>query len=343
MKNKKTIVVFLGFSLAGFLVYLNFKTPFFNVQNYNEVNHSLFGKIDPLLGYAHNENYLPKSTDKDFEIAFDNPAYTHHQNGFVSLSYKTSSDAKKIIILGSSTSDPYMYNGNWPMKFHEILKDMNIPHIIYNGSVSGYNSSQVVTKLIRDALLFEKIDLIITYMGGNDFLGNVDVIENHPSIHPYQQKILENVKVYSNKDLSNWNKIKSFFNGFYKKSNSHIVLGVKNSNYSSHLIKNIKYIKAICDVNKVNYIHVVEGVISKESQRITDSVLSNKNLLLERNLKFFLNTVASNLVNEKYVYSIQENIPKDEKLFYDSVHMSDKGNKILAEEIYSVTKRFLNQ
>jgi lysophospholipase L1-like esterase len=328
-----TIGIFIIFS-ALYLV----RNPTHPLEDYSEIEHSLFGQLDPILGYAHNENYRAKDTDTELRINFNNNEYTHYTNGFVGLTYRANENPKKIVILGSSSTDPYLFAGNWGLKFHHLLIKRNIPHIIYNGAVSGYNSSQILAKLERDVFSLGKIDLIISYLGGNDFIGNEDILLNHPGIHPYQKKLYEKLNISLPADISEWNRIKFAIKQFRNKSVKNLQLGVVNPNASQNLIKNIQYMKAVCEVNGVAYMHVMEVVITNESQRINGSKLSSANPGLEKNMSNFLSDVYLNLKNKKYVYSIQDDIPKNQKIFYDSVHLSEEGNTLLAAQIYKLAE-----
>ncbi|MBC7540337.1 MAG: SGNH/GDSL hydrolase family protein [Bacteriovorax sp.] len=338
MKNKNKVIIVIIASSAFFILLLLsiIQNPIHRLEDYSEIEHSLFGQLDPILGYAHNEKYKRKDTDKELKISFNNNEYTHYSNGFVGLTYKANENPKRIVILGSSSTDPYLFAGNWALRFHDLLIKINIPHIIYNGAVSGYNSTQILNKLERDVFSLGKIDLVISYLGGNDFIGNEDILENHPGIHPYQKRLFENIKISLPADISEWNKLKFAIQQFIKKPAKDMQLGVINPDNSQNLVKNIQYMKAVCDVNEVAYMHVMEVVISNESQRINGTKLSSVNQGLEKNMSNFLGDVYLHLKKKNYVYSIQEKIPSNQKIFYDSVHLSEEGNAILAAQIFNL-------
>lgn len=337
-KYKVLGIIFFGIMLIALSMSFLFSNPSFDLEKYTEINHSLFGKLDPILGYAHNEQYQSKNTDNELKIAFANGAYTHYANGFVGLAYRENDKPIRIVILGSSSTDPYLYEGNWPLKFHGLLVQKNIPHIIYNGAVSGYNSSQLVAKLQRDVFSLGKINLVISYLGGNDFVENEDIVENHPGIHPYQKKIFESIEDSISNDVSPWRRIKFVIHRLIDKQKNVVQLGVINSDYKLNFTNNIQYMKAICDINKTAYIHIMETVITNESQRISGTKLSSSNLDFEKSISHFLNETYFTLKKNNYVFSIQESMPKNRKIFYDSVHLSDEGNALLAAQILGLAQ-----
>ncbi len=81
------------------------------------------------MGYAHNENYQYKNKDKKLNVHFNDEEYVHLKNGFVKMEFNPNQKPLKIAILGSSSSDPYLFDGNWPLAFHKLLIDKKIPHI----------------------------------------------------------------------------------------------------------------------------------------------------------------------------------------------------------------------
>ena len=78
--------------------------------------------IDPHLGYS-------RSGDVE--------GYVIHKH------CDESKEFLKIMITGGSTTDDTFSNQrSWPSFLSEILNERKISHIIYNGGIVGYNSSQ---------------------------------------------------------------------------------------------------------------------------------------------------------------------------------------------------------
>lgn len=332
MKSKVLIFSILCIAALSFFV---FRSPGIDFEHDGEMTLSLFSQLDPLLGYAHNEKYLPRDKDSELQIHFNDSEYIHYQNGFVGMNYRADDKPLTIVILGSSSSDPYLFNGNWPLKFHRLLKQKNIPHRIFNGAVSGYNSHQLLTKLMRDVFQIPNVNLVISYFGGNDYVENEDVSVDHPSIHPYQIKLFEQLNIYSPADKSFFENLKLAVKKLIGKKASHLQLGQENKNYAKNFAMNIRYMKAACDLNHILYFHFMESTITNEAQRINGTKLSINDPRIEKGIQQFLKTVFLEFKNSSYVFSLQDKIPSDKKIFYDSVHLSSEGNEILSSLIYS--------
>jgi lysophospholipase L1-like esterase len=309
--------------------------PNFSGEDFQEDQHSIFAALDPLLGYAHNPHYEQKLSDVGLQLHINEPEYISLKNGFVKMIYKPTENPIKITILGSSSADPYLFNGNWPLVFHKILSKQNIPHIIYNGAVSGYNSTQLLMKLVRDVFVLDKQDYIILYHGGADCIENTDVIVNHPNIHPFSKQIAEQIfKGPPLKDLSLLNRIKSVIFGFKYP----IQLGPTNANYIENSIKNTKYMEAVSKINGAQFIHFQEVYSTSESQKIKKQNVSPVSETQDLQIARCLERTHSMLEKISYSFSLQDEVPKNKKIFYDSVHMDIAGSTIIANQIYDKLK-----
>jgi lysophospholipase L1-like esterase len=147
----------------------------------------LFLALDPILGYAHRDNE-PMSK----------PIQTPHEiiPGFVRYGLHTYN--KRIVVLGGSTTDPFLYGHSWPEELAKLLQAENFEVSVFNGGVGGYSSSQELLKLIRD--VFElKPFLVIVYDGLND-LDNWSPTP-WPMVHSYQRNIFNYVAQSSGREF----------------------------------------------------------------------------------------------------------------------------------------------
>ena len=84
-----------------------------------------------------------------------------------------------MITGGSTTDDTFSNQKSWPSFLSKILKERKLSHVIYNGGIVGYNSSQELLKTIRDINIL-KPHIVISYSGINDFYRGTNDF-----IHPY--------------------------------------------------------------------------------------------------------------------------------------------------------------
>jgi hypothetical protein len=97
--------------------------------------------------------------------------------GFKIFGNKENKNAKIIVTLGGSTTDPYINNWiSWSEYLYRKLSAVDKNIVIYCGGFSGYISSQELIKLIRDVLPLSPY-AVISYSGVNDM--------KRPPFHPF--------------------------------------------------------------------------------------------------------------------------------------------------------------
>lgn len=135
--------------------------------------------LDPHLGYAR-----PPGGGAD-ESAWRWPGFK--------TSGDRSDNAKRVIILGGSTSDPF-YADDWGVWSDTLLKRFTQnakPTVVFNGAVSGYSTNQEVLKLLRDGAPLAP-DIVISLSGVND-LNFSHSLRDHPMVSPYQAQVLSSL------------------------------------------------------------------------------------------------------------------------------------------------------
>lgn len=321
-----------------------------HVESAGERDLSLFSKLDPMLGYAHNFASAQKP-DSGIEFKFNHlEAYRDLKNGFIVTEYKPTEVPLKIVILGSSTADPFMYEGNWPWQFHQKLTELNQPHIIYNGAVSGYNSSQMLIKLFRDVFNLQKIDMIIVSGGLSDAPYVGDSVEENVAINPYQLEIVQKYageKTFNPKELHYFPNIQWAFHHLLHflnlNSPTRIVLGVENKDPQRTLTNSVQSMKALADLHGVKFYYFFQPFnFVKHSELIKTRNIDNEYPIeaYENIIKMRQSTLAA-LKKDSYVFDHQQALTEAcANLFRDMTHMNISGNLLLAD--YIVAQLFPN-
>lgn len=269
--------------------------------------------IDPLLGY---------SRSGDLE------GYVVHKH------CDESKEFLKIMITGGSTTDDTFSNQrSWPSFLSAILKERKISHVIYNGGIVGYNSSQELLKTIRDINIL-KPHIVISYSGINDFYrGTNDFIHPYTSLHiskniiPIIEKDIDTVEEkYTNSDMC---------------SPTRIGYGLESCN-SGGLIwyNNMTRMRAISVNENASFYGILQPTVFS-GDYLLDSVL-DKYIRLQHSQEA-LNIIEENIkiaqrliVDKKDIYSF-ENIFKYKKdIFYDHCHCSEIGNYMIAKEVFKL-------
>lgn len=289
------------------------KINYFNIMEYwgGRNDYNLY---DPICGYS-------RSGDLD---------------GFRTWGNKESKN--KILILGGSTSDDdYSAFTSWVEYFYNIIKnDYNNDIAIYNGAISGYESSQELLKFLKDGIWLEP-NIIIQFNGVNE----VDIDIKHPLVNKYIQYICKNK--FSNimdKDVIEAPKM-----GLRSASNLELSFGLEiNTETHKSWIMNMRTMGAICREFNIKYYGILQptsifGEHKDEFIKKFNKILIKCGIVkLEARKEFYKNIITKHCsLNGIYDFcNIFKNI--EGSLYFDEVHYTDKANKIIAENIYDLIK-----
>lgn len=334
--------IFISFSIVVVILivaesYFFFKDNHFpifynnsSIYELTEIQVPLFKRYDINLGYSHNDDFIREHQNNntnpypDF-IWMPDREVKILDNGFVKYSFQPNRDSAIVIaVLGNCSTDPFLFNGNWPIELHKHLTKLSIPHIIFNGAVSGYNTSQNTIKFIRDVIYIKpKVNIFISVDGETDYPEGGDVSINHPFIHPYQVQLAESFLVgrplNDPKVLPNLQY--SFFKLTEKKSN--IQAGLQRSNYLNSYVQNIKIINQIAKINNIEFLHFIQAI-------------DKKYLSHNKNLSIFFQKALFKLKESK-IESHSLQIPElSSKHFIDNSNLTREGSKIVSNYILKV-------
>lgn len=314
-----------------------------------EDEQALYGTIDPLLGYTFSDKF--ESTLSNEAINLEHKNFKKIPGGYFQFEYQAESNPITIMTSGNCDTDGHLFFGNWPYQLHLLLKGKSIPHIIYNGGVSGYNTSQEVLKVIRDLSTFPKVDFLITYNGFTDIPSTDDTVPNHPYLHPQHLSLSEKI---TNPILENFNpsflpnlqfligKVISFLT--LNKRSSGLSYGRKISNWKKYYRRNLEILNLIAKQNNTEFIHVFQTLLSpqeKQGLNLEPKFYHVKNV----ELAFKEMTALKALIQDlPYSHLDAQNIPRNRDYFLDSHHLTEKGSHELAKIIHQkliVSPRYL--
>ena len=329
--------------------YVQFKkySLFYQTPQIDELNHRLFKVLDPVLGYAADPFFVPNGDDAKSGYFSPKERTANAKDGFVILDGVTSEPPIKIVILGESTTDPYLFGGNWPWALHEILLKKNISHKIFNGAVSGYTSTQQLVKIIRDVLHMEKPDIVIAYNGLADTPEIDDTVPNHVGVHVYQKYLADTLSgnLREGRDPIYLPNLQYGLNYFYVKYfarvPSFVQYGVTNSDNLSTFITNTKAMNAICNVNGIKFYHFLSHFQHQDSQADLKHPLAGESPLSDKDRNGIINFLKKSeqlLQGESYSKSYADILPHDEQVFVDEGHTNEHGSQLIAEKMFQDIK-----
>lgn len=252
-----------------------------------------------------NLGYIQK---KQFEL------FTSHIN--------QDADTFKIVTLGGSTTYwNYMWeNKSWSEQLAELYKKTGKNVEIYCGGMQGYTSTQEMLKCIRDVIAL-KPDLVISFSGANDV-----VREERFQCHPFA---FEHLRV--------------LFKGFEDKFGTdmpRIDYGLRNKiGNAEQWVMNIQIMKCVLDLYSIKFISFLQPMVNfyggnlsgDERYYIQKDKRENVKEYIKNNQKFC--DAVENLIQEDYIISLRD-LLDGEDVFWDHVHVNERGNTLIAEAIF---------
>lgn len=261
-------------------------------------------KLDVMLGYT----YTLKQDSKC--------------DGYFIYGNNRISDYKILILGGSNTETNRAPFPCWvEIMFNNYLKEKNVT--IFNGAISGYTSSQEVMKLLRDIDRI-KPNLVLSYGGYNNLYQYVEK-SNRPFHIAISQKIF--LQYAKKEELEMANEL--FDNG--------------NEDVFECWVKHMKYLHAISMINESDFCAFVQPFI------YTKKCMNGH----EKRLVKMLNTIfSSEMINKckeyitmaekaskeyNYIFNFTS-ILEQKDVYMDICHVNEEGNKMIAENVWTIVK-----
>ena len=351
---------YLGKNSVGFLI--NFNSTFSKILK----NDCVRMKTNLILSHQHD-------TKNGCEVLGSHKTDDHF------IYYKNNSDnlkSLKILTLGGSTTDGYFKmfsNSNtWPYLLSKIC-NIEFNCEVVNGAVGGYSSSQELLKYLLYADLFKGFDFVVSLNGINEINLDRGLKKELRKEYPYYTKLqffmsksekwikqnknkitlLPNVisfVKYAQQNNNNINIVdlvqKNKLEGNEKKKN------YDNLDFNSNLWKkNISYLNSLSNNDGIKFINFLQPTmgldhiniqwLNKSSDFAIHKNFMNSQTKIDTNYIYIkLRKICANL---EYCVDISHIAQPGglENLFSNARHHNQKGNLIIANEIYKILKKKL--
>ena len=273
-----------------------------------------FDAVDSLLGYTRRYDGIP---------------------GFMILGNPDNENAIRILTLGGSTSEPTVGNYiSWPEQLYERISiDQDV--VLYSGGMGGYGIQQEFLKFVRDGLTFNP-DILITFDGYNDAVF-ISSYEGYPMLHNYQKRFFDYVKLRRPMapDSLDMRDVQEITHGIPRNRDKYS--DVQN------WVDGIRKIHAIAEEFGIQHFAFFQPMVAGGKAIIDESVkLVFKEYLelwpnmREVNAKIpeYIKGCQKQIANMPYITDLSDIFDYQEDIFYDTCHVTDKGNRIIMENIY---------
>lgn len=229
-----------------------------------------------------------------------------------------------IVALGSSTTCSVSHNfASWPEHLYHLLVSKGLKPVVLNGGFQGYSTSLELIKLIRDVIPMEP-DIVISYSGIIDFLFS----------------LLEKVSsMFKRPFVHSWQGLKD----------EHIIYGVQNDkDIGTFWIDNMRMMNSICKEFDVKYLGVLEANAYSEGMPSAEIDATCKYGWLtyklfeaysrQLNIKPIYDKIESKIAKIPYIRSFRHIFDGIDDIYYDGMHVQERGNAVIAMHIYKTLK-----
>lgn len=277
------------------------------LERINFKNYSQYREVK-LLDQAYRKIKIDK-------LLYSVALYTHSQPDKLGFYFCKNKGKKKVCILGNSTSVVPLYENtvkSWP----EFLSDKYDDVTVISAASGGFESTRELFKLIRDIRQFDPV-LVISYSGINDVL---------------QPKKEDNIFVLqstvNDKDDGIW-------------------YGIENRMGTADFwILMECYMKAICEVNGYDFISILQPAFSLRNE--SDLSFEEKVLMaiwggdrFMTRYPEFTKEVKHRMDEFSWMYDMTNVFDGvSGQVFRDRYHLTDYGNKIIAENVYRIIREY---
>ena len=258
-----------------------------------------------------------------------NLGYNHIGDGIYTGFKKYGLDGAPIIVtLGNSTTDPWQFPfKNWSQLLYEELLKNGIKACILCGGISGYMSSQELLKLLRDVLPLHP-KMVICYEGFQD-IHMLFREKEYPFVSKYQKTYLSKL------NIDQWIDI------YYTKGYS---MGIDSHFTAYQLWKYcMRCMYALCKEFGVRYYGILQPSIynslpspsGKEWEVLLHCEVRDDYL---RCFEKFFEEYRNDDWNPSYIHDLTNILKGDGEEWIDTVHVTEGGNKRIAQAIYAAIK-----
>ena len=264
-------------------------------------------------------------------------------------------NAVTIAVLGGSTTESQLFFvKGWVPFFAEYLHNADIPAKIYCGGISGYTSSQELLKFERDVVNLSP-NIVISYSGVNDLYMFPSKNEreriNRPFITKFQvqfiQQVLEKLSHLQfglpTPDIPDWQ----------KGGRQTVFYGLQNTKSASCFwIDNMRMIHALAQEFGMAFFSFFqpfrfngyykstptqEIIHSRRDPSCTPSLEGQK--IYERREE--VEEIRKLIPQYSYITDLSELFLGESNIYYDSVHVYEKGNQLIAQRIGEFIIKYL--
>ena len=233
----------------------------------------------------------------------------------------------KVGILGGSTSDYDLYavEKSWPKCFLELAERNGIKMECICAATAGNTSAMEHIRLIRD-LIWKKPDVIISYSRINEIS---HAVNNHRFAHIYQKDIFDK--------LAHTETVDSFFS---LKRGEWYYMGETVSDPASVWLGNERMMHAVCEEFHIPFFTFLQPFLCEKKPKKLVDLEVEEHVMSEIKKVSGTSALGEQVKKDIDAYSWLYDLTNifdeiQEEIYFDVCHVFERGNKMIAEKIFS--------
>ena len=188
------------------------------------------------------------------------------------------------------------------------------------GGAWGYPVETELVKFLRDVLPL-KPDMVISYSGVNNLVAD----SQHPFCNVYQRQFYENASARSN--------IRPVTYGISR----------EEDNFTQWLCSE-RIMKAVCEAFGIHFMSILQPLLGakgteysfEEKEIILNTIANNPSVDYMKRGKEFSESVKEKVDEYTWLYNFSQILDGAEDIWIDKCHVNEKGNEIIAKEVWEV-------
>jgi len=267
--------------------------------------------------------------------------HLHEKPGFKIYGQPRTPKTKVFVALGGSTTDATQLDRgkSWPEHLFEHLQSVYGDVMLLNGGVSGFSTNEELVKLLRDVIPIRP-NVVISYSGFNDSNNKGSSISSINENLPLPYYNPRHGRPYMLLELFIKRRIETMSQA---KEGAFVNYGLKSKHsWFDRWLANMRIMHILAKEYSFDFLGIFQPSmcfsrvlsVSCDNKLLSDQCLSYGQMSITP-LKYNtdIDEAKKRIAKYDYLRDYTDIFDKERDIYYDCVHVTPKGNRIIAERV----------
>ncbi len=267
---------------------------------------------------------------------------TEGLQGFCVFGDADSPSALRIVTMGGSTTDAFLYPfRSWSEFLHVLLEERGVENVVFCGGVAGYRSSEELFKIIRDGIGLAP-RLVLNFSGSNDLS-----VFDYPYINGYMRTVCAFLE--QQRDRLDTRFGMNVFGVSWGRGGVKTDAPPSEEAYDSFWLQNQRMIHAVCEAFGIRQLtfyqpNLCNGKKLTEFERayiLNACYWGPDRMTPEQTIRravAFRERVRRAAQQESWLVDLSGIFDREE-VYLDRLHVNETGNRLIAEHMLAEMER----